>query len=273
MAGTPIGIEGIARDATSGGGAIVDAAMPPGAISWTEYAATDVRRASEFLGGLFGWSARTKEFALEGAYFTWMLAGHDVAGMLAVSDLLSGCELGGWFPVIRVPNVDVLVARACELGASVLAEPSGLPGLGRHAMIAGPSNGRFALLDLLDAKTPRGPGCIGWTELRVSNPVPTALFLWQLFGWQAEAIRDHHDELVTIFRHGDHRVASMRRAQDGEPTRCLPCIQVGDADAASRRARDLGGAILEVRTDEPILGHTVRIVDPLGCELIVFDRR
>ena len=104
-----------------------DAKIPAGGITWNEYATTDVERAREFLGGLFGWSTRRKEFGFEGAYTTFTFAGRDVAGLLALNDLNGAGDRPGWFPVIRVPSVDGAVAKACELGASVLSPPTGLP--------------------------------------------------------------------------------------------------------------------------------------------------
>lgn len=263
-----IGIAGTKRAATAN----ADASIPAGGIAWNEYATSDVARAREFLGGLFGWGTRTKEFGFEGAYTTFTFAGRDVAGLLALNDLKGAGDRPGWFPVIRVASVDGSVAKACELGASVLSPPTGLPGLDRHAMLAGPSQGRFSLLELGDGRAARGTGCVCWNEMRVTNPSGTALFFWQTFGWNAESLWDDRDGLVTTFLQGGQRVISMRKSGADEMSRCMPCVEVGDVAATMRRARDLGGAILDAREDDPVLGHTARIVDPLGADFIVYRR-
>ncbi len=250
-------------------GGIEDVTIGLGGVAWNEYAATDVARATTFLCGLFGWTERVKEFGFEGAYHTLSLGGEDVAGVVSTEDL-EGPRVGGWFPVIRVADVDASVARGCELGASVLAAPSGIAGLSRHAMLAGPSHARFSLLCSLDGRAVRGPGCVGWNEIRATNPVATAMFMWQTFGWQAESARTEGDELLTVFTHQGVRVASMRKIGDGETSRCLPCIQVGDVGATVRRARDLGGALVEERRGDPFLGTVARIIDPLGCDFLVY---
>jgi predicted enzyme related to lactoylglutathione lyase len=246
--------------------------VPAGGIAWNEYATSDVARSKEFFGGLFGWSTRTKEFGFEGAYTTFTFDGRDVAGLLSLNDLSGTGHRPGWFPVIRVPSVDGTVAKACELGATVLSPPTGIPGLDRHAMLAGPSQGRFSLLELGDGRVARGIGCVGWNEMRVTNPSATALFFWQAFGWNAESLWDDRDGLITTFLQGGERVVSMRKATVGELSRCMPCIEVGDVAAALRRARELGGAVAHERPDDPVLGHVARIVDPLGADFVVHRR-
>lgn len=267
MAGTTTVRFGSGRE--RGGNGTLERVVPNGGIAWNEYASADVPRSREFLSGLFGWTSRRKEFSHEGAYETFMFAGRDVAGLLSVRDLESREGRVGWYPVFRVTGVDAMVAKACELGASLVAGPSGLAGLGRHAMLAGPSQGRLSLLDGLDGRVPLGVGCASWNELRVSHPSATALFLWQAFGWNAESYLDERDGLVVTFRVGEDRVASMRKSHAGEPSQCIPCVEVGDVTSTTRRARELGGAVAEERADDPVLGHYARIVDPMGIELVV----
>jgi predicted enzyme related to lactoylglutathione lyase len=246
--------------------------VPLGGIAWNEYATSDVGKAREFFAALFGWSARVKEFAFEGAYTTFTCDGRDVAGLLSLKDLSGAGRKPGWFPVIRTNSVDNAAARAIELGASVLSPPTGLPGLDRHAMLAGPSQGRYALLELGESEIIRGAGCVGWNELRVTNPSATALFFWQTFGWNAESLWDDRDGLVTTFLQGGKRVASMRKAAPDEMSRCMPCIEVMDVQATVRKATELGGALLDGRVDDPVLGNSARINDPLGSDFVVFSR-
>ncbi len=254
-------------------GLISEVQLPPGAIAWCEYAAADVVMARQFLGRLFGWSSRSKEFSLEGAYVTFMLRdedrSYDVAGLLSQSDLAGTGSRGCWLPVISVPDVDALTARAAELGATILSAPAGFPGLGRHATVAGPSGVRCSLLDIHDGLAARGPGCVRWSELRASDPAKTALFCWQAFGWQAESVRDHDWSLRTVFLHEGHRILSMRKAAPGEPSRCLPCVECADLDGTVLKALELGGSLRERRDDDPIHGRCARIADPLGEELML----
>jgi len=194
---------------------------------------------------------------------------HDVAGLLALGDLAGGPTRGSWLPVIPVPDVDQVTAQAAALGANILSAPVGFPGLGRHATLAGPSGVCCSLVDLHDGRTPRGPGCVRWAELRASDPAKTALFCWQAFGWHAESVRDHDWSLRTVFLHGGHRVLSMRKSEPGERSTCVPCIECSELDATMLRAMELGASLRERREDDPIHGRCVRLADPLGEEFML----
>jgi predicted enzyme related to lactoylglutathione lyase len=244
-----------------------------GGVVWSEYAATDVEVAKRFLCGLFGWEFRTKHFGKEGGYTTFFIRDgsrtRDVAGLLCLSDLDGAGSRGSWMPVMRVQSVDTVTAKSCELGATILAPPTGFSGLDRHAILAGPSGITYALFDARDGHVWRGPGCVRWSELRVTDPSKTALFCWQTFGWLAESVRDVDWSLRVVFMHGGERILSMCKATQGEMSRCLPCVETDDLDAAVTRAVELGGTLVERRDDDPIHGRCARITDPLGEGLML----
>ncbi len=266
----------VADDATTRSGdapTIREVQVATGGVVWSEYAATDVEEAKRFLCGLFGWQTRTKHFGMEGSYTTFFIRDgqrmRDVAGLLALGDLNGPRTRSAWLPVMRVQSVDQVTAKSCELGASVLAPPSGFAGLDRHAILAGPSGISYAVFDARDGHVLRGPGCIRWSEIRATDPSKTALFCWQTFGWLAESVRDTDWSLRVVFMHGGERVLSMCKAGAGEISRCLPCVEVTDLDAAVARAIELGGALVERRDDDPIHGRCARVTDTLGEGLML----
>lgn len=257
----------------SADGRPVEVDVPTGGVVWSEYAATDVGAARAFYTALFGWECRTKDFGREGAYTTFFVrAGNrtfDVAGLLALADLDGGDARGCWMPVMKVHSVDAYTAKSCELGAAMLAPPTGFAGLDRHSILAGPSGIRYALFDAREGRVSRGPYCVRWSELRATDPAKTALFAWQAFGWQAESLRDHDWSLRVTFRHEGHSILSMCKASAGDMSRCLPCIEVPDLDASVEKALTLGAKLLERRDDDPIHGRCARINDPLGEPLML----
>ncbi len=252
---------------------IHEVSVATGGVVWSEYAATDVEVAKRFLCGLFGWQSRTKHFGAEGGYTTFFIRegkrSRDVAGLLSLSDLDGAGSRGCWMPVMRVHSVDAVTAKSCELGAAVLAPPTGFTGLDRHAILAGPSGICYALFDARDGHVCRGPGCVRWSELRVTDPSKTALFCWQAFGWLAESVRDVDWSLRVVYMHGGERILSMCKATSGEISRCLPCIETPDLDASVAKAIELGGTLIERRDDDPIHGRCARIADPLGEGLML----
>jgi predicted enzyme related to lactoylglutathione lyase len=270
MAGVRAQTDGKTEALSGAGGRVVEIALAEGAIAWNECASPDVPKTREFFAGLFGWTVRSKEFGLmEGAYSTFVSGTHDVAGLLALSDLNAGSDRRGWFPVIRVADVDAAVTKACGLGAVLLGPPDGLPGLGRHAMLTGPSGVRYSLFDLHDGRSARGLHCVSWTELFATDPPRTALFCYHAFGWRAETVGDRDWGMRTIFTLQGERIASMRRVPAGESSRAIPCVDVADVDRAAVRAVELGGTLLDRRDDDPVMGRMIRITDPVGIEIIV----
>jgi predicted enzyme related to lactoylglutathione lyase len=245
-----------------------------GTIAWHELAAADPSVAIDFYGCVFGWQAERKEFEPGVEYVTWSLGGFPVAGMLPLSALRAGGQRSRWLPVVRTPNVDIVAARASELHGSLLAEPAGIQGLSRHATVADPTGAGFGLLCALDGEAMRGPGCVGWTELRTVDPVQAAIFYWQVFGWQAVAAGSLRDHPCTAFTYAGSRMASLARIEPRRErvSRWLPCIEISDLEHTLAAATAAGGQVVEPPASHPILGETAVIDDPQGGEFQVFRR-
>lgn len=245
-----------------------------GTIAWHELVAVDVAAATRFYERVFGWRAEKKEFEPGVDYVTWSIGGFPVAGMLPLAALRAGGNRSRWLPVIRTPNVDVVAARASELHGSILAEPAGIQGLSRHATVADPTDAGFGLLCALDGEAMHGPGCVGWTELRTTEPVPAAIFYWQVFGWHASAAGSMRNHPCTAFTYAGRRMASLVRIEPGREriSRWLPCIEVEDVERTLAAAVAAGGRVVESPTEHPILGRTSVVDDPQGGEFQIFRR-
>jgi predicted enzyme related to lactoylglutathione lyase len=245
-----------------------------GTIAWHELAAVDIAAATLFYERVFGWQAQRKEFEPGVDYVTWSLGGFPVAGMLPLTALRAGGQRSRWLPVVRTPNVDVVAARASELHGSILAEPAGINGLSRHATVADPTEAGFGLLCALDGEAMHGPGCVGWTELRTTDPVQAAIFYWQVFGWHAIAAGTLRDHPCTAFTFGGQRMASLARIEPYRErvSRWLPCIEVTDLERTLAAATAAGGRVVEAPGDHPILGRTAVVDDPQGGEFQLFRR-
>jgi len=245
-----------------------------GSIAWHELAAADPAAAATFYAGVFGWRSETKEFEPGVSYVTWTIDGFPVAGLLPLAALRAGGPRSRWLPVIRTPNVDVVAARGAELQGSVLAEPAGIAGLSRHATLADPTGAGFGLLCALDGEAMRGPGCVGWTELRTSDPIRATIFYWQVFGWQAAAAGTVGDTACTAFVSGGQRMASVVRSEPGvdRASRWLPCIEVAELERTLAAIRAAGGTVAAPPTPHPLLGEAATASDPQGGEFLVYRR-
>ena len=101
----------------------------PGALTWNELATTDVERAKEFYGELFGWRLED----MEGGPMQYAMiynGDRSNGGIRPLSEMEAGIP-PNWVPYFAAEAVDAAVAKAGELGGRVLVQP--VDGAGRHA--------------------------------------------------------------------------------------------------------------------------------------------
>ena len=121
----------------------------PGAICWIELGTRDTRRAGQFYRDLFGWSAQTQD--LGGTPYTMFQSGTQAtAGMWTLPTEMAGVP-PHWLPYFAVADCEQAAARAHDLGGTVIAPPSDVPGIGRFAVLQDPTGAVFAVIKLLQA--------------------------------------------------------------------------------------------------------------------------
>jgi uncharacterized protein len=116
----------------------------PGALTWNELATSDVDRAKEFYGALFGWRFED----MEGGAMTYTLVHNGErsnGGIRPQSEMEAGIP-PNWTPYFAAERVDDSVTKAGELGGKVLVEPMTVPA-GRFAAIADPQGAVFAVFE------------------------------------------------------------------------------------------------------------------------------
>jgi uncharacterized protein len=116
----------------------------PGALTWNELATTDVDRAKEFYGELFGW--RLEE--MEGGPMRYVMirnGDRSNGGIRPLSEMEAGIP-PNWLAYFAADTVDDAVAKAGELGGRVLMPPVTVPA-GRFAPIADPQGAVFAVFE------------------------------------------------------------------------------------------------------------------------------
>ena len=117
---------------------------PAGVPCWVDTSQPDPVDAARFYSGLFGWQTEDAMPPDAGAhYYMARIGGRDAA---AISSQSPGAPPQAvWNTYIRVESaddVDVIAARARELGGSVLAEPQNAPWV-RFAVLADPAGASF----------------------------------------------------------------------------------------------------------------------------------
>ena len=123
----------------------------PGALAWNELYTNDTDKAAAFYGGLFGWTPNTHPGPGGGDYFEYRLGDQSAAGMMEIRE-----EWGEvpcyWSIYFAVADLDASLAKAADLGATVVAPPIEVPDVGRIASLQDPQGAHFSIIQIHPAK-------------------------------------------------------------------------------------------------------------------------
>ncbi len=116
----------------------------PGALTWNELITDDVEAAKSFYNEVFGLGATEQDMG-EGNIYTSLMLGDDmVAGVMLPP--MEGIP-NQWSVYFAVENVDETVAKAIELGGTVLAPVMDIPDVGRFAVLQDPQGATFNAIE------------------------------------------------------------------------------------------------------------------------------
>jgi uncharacterized protein len=115
----------------------------PFSMSWNELVSTDLDAAKAFYAGLFGWNGQTQEMEGGMQYTVWLLGEGGVGG--AMDPPMPGMP-SFWGVYFAVEDCDATVAKAKELGASVVSGPMDIPEIGRFATMSDPQGAMFSVV-------------------------------------------------------------------------------------------------------------------------------
>ena len=117
----------------------------PVSLCWNELNTRDVAGAKSFYREVFGWEPVTQGEGAD-AYTEFQLGGKDVAGMREMVGMPAQVP-PHWLVYYAVADTDATVARAQELGGSVLFGPMDIEP-GRFAVLHDPQGANFAVIKL-----------------------------------------------------------------------------------------------------------------------------
>jgi predicted enzyme related to lactoylglutathione lyase len=226
--------------------------------------------ARRFYGQLLGWTAFDVPSAA-GSYSLLRVDGKDVAG-------LHRSERGepAWLCYVAVDSTDRVVARAVELGGTLLVPPFDVPGVGRMAMIQDPGRAMFALWEargMIGARLADEPGAPCWYEL-VTHDLPASVHFYSaLFGWSTSERTLEPGGPYTVASKGGRSVAGMmtiRKEWGDVPPRWQVYFAVDDCTRAVRKAVAHGGRVIAGPQDVRDVGEFAVLADPSEAVFAVF---
>ena len=242
-----------------------------GLFGWADVASPDTAAAEAFYTGLFGWDAVTMP-SESMPYTMFSKDGKLVAGMGPLTeDAMAAGQPPVWSSYIIVDDVDAIHARALELGATPLMEPTQIMDSGRMAFMFDPSG---AAIGFWEPGTHGGaevfnlPGTMGWNDLASRDAAAATSFYTQLLGWNTDDMDMGDGSTYTIMKVGERSNGGIYDASaflpDGVPSHWTTWFVVDDTDAAVARATELGGTVVRPAQDSP-QGRMGFLQDPTGA--------
>ena len=120
-------------------------ANEPGTLTWNECHTTDAPAAEAFYRAVFDYEVDTWDMGGGEPYRIFTVGGKGVAGLWQIGAQMAGTP-PNWATVFSVADTDESVARAQELGATVVMPPSDVPEVGRFAVLQDPIGAVFQVL-------------------------------------------------------------------------------------------------------------------------------
>ncbi|GGO87754.1 VOC family protein [Wenjunlia tyrosinilytica] len=241
-----------------------------GTPCWVSLLTGDLEAAKKFYGGLLGWRYRLAS-QQPGPYVLAISDGVPVAGLAATAHQM-GFPVS-WTSYFAADDANEIAQRIRERGGTVAVGPVEF-GNGRVAWAADPAGAVFGVWEgEIDPvwRIERRAGAPAWLELRTGDAFAAAIFYGDAFGWDTGdpryEIRYEHDRV--ILRIEGRTVAGLfgGAVEDAPDPRIRPRWQVyfcvGDVDAATRLAAELGGTVVSEPNDSPF-GRVATVRDPEG---------
>lgn len=239
-----------------------------GAISWSEYLASDVDQSLSFFQELVGWS--TSEMPMdEGTYNVLEAGGTDAAGLMACPPGAPPCwgfyvtldDIADWIktkqPDLLVPMTDTMV--------------------GTFAGFKDPQGAYLSVIQYKDSEHSSGidsiieafirQGHFAWFELQTHDPSAAAAHYADLFGWTISE-RDIPSGKYYQISVGEAGIGGILPLMAPDvPPHWYAYVTVDDVDAIESKAASMGATITATAFDVPGVGRLMHLLDPNGVPL------
>lgn len=227
-------------------------AWPEGTPCWADLMVDDVQTAVDFYASLFGWDIPEGPEDM-GGYRLCMVDGRAAA---ALSPKPPGYDLAtAWSTYLAVDDLDNIVAKARDAGATFTVEPVDIGSEGRFAVGTDPAGASFGLWhagSMVGFQVANQPGSCVWNQQMSGDYAGSKDFYAAVLGYTYQEIGGGEGSYSTILRAGDGETVGGigERNEDGQP-RWDVYFMVDDCDAAVAKVRDLGGSVANPPFDTP----------------------
>jgi uncharacterized protein len=241
---------------------------PLGAPCWIDLASSNVERAQDFYGTVFGWTFESAgpEY---GGYVNAAKDGHPVAGLMANNPEFQAPD--GWTTYFHTADINATTSAVTTAGGSTRMGVMEVPAKGFMAMATDPSGAMLGLWQPLEHHGFEVVGEAGapvWHQLTTRDYRAAIDFYRAVFGWRTESVSDTDEFRYTTAWFGDQQLLGVMDGAsflpEGVPSNWTMYFGAEDVDKTLQVITDNGGAVLRAAEDTPY-GRLATAADPTGA--------
>lgn len=244
---------------------------PVGAPTWIDLATSDLERAKQFYGTVFGWTfeAAGPEY---GGYVNAFSDGRPVAGLMANDPQWNSPD--GWTTYLHTADIRATLTTAIAAGAVTCVdpvEPMEVKDKGWMAMLADPTGAFFGLWQPIEHHGFEVFGEAGapvYHQLTTNDYAKALDFYRQVFDWQIDPVSDSDEfRYSTANFDGQALLGIMDGANDlpdDGPSNWYFFLGSDDVDKTVALVKENGGSVIRDAEDTPY-GRLAAVADPTGA--------
>ena len=240
---------------------------PLGAPNWIDLTTSDLDRAKQFYGAVFGWTFETggEEY---GGYVTASVDGRVVAGLMRNDPQWNAPD--AWTTYLHTADADATVAAATAAGGSNCGGVMDIPEKGRMAMMTDPAGAFFGLWQ------PTGhqgyaafneAGAPMYHQLTTRDYAGALDFYRQVFGWTTQTVSDTDEfRYSTAVFDAEELLGVMDGSviPEGVSSTWTCFFGADDVDKTVELIVENGGSVVRAAEDTPY-GRLAAVADPTGA--------
>jgi predicted enzyme related to lactoylglutathione lyase len=240
---------------------------PLGAPCWIDLTTSDVDRAQDFYGTVFGWTFESAGPDY-GGYINAAKNGHPVAGLMANNPEWQSPD--NWATYFHTADINATASAVTAAGGAVSIEPMEVPAKGFMAVASDPSGAFFGLWQPLEH---RGfevlgeDGAPAWHQLTTHDYGAAIDFYRKVLGWHTEQVADTDGFRYTTASFDGQQLLGVMDGSgflpEGVPSNWAIYFGAEDVDKTLQVIADNGGAVLREAEDTPY-GRLAAAADPTG---------
>lgn len=241
---------------------------PLGAPTWIDLATSDLARAREFYGAVFGWTFEDSG-AEYGGYVTALVDGRPVAGLMANDPQWNAPD--GWTTYLHTADIDATIEAVVAAGGASCSGAMDVPAKGRMAMVGDRARGMLGLWQPGGHTGFEVVGVAGtpvWHQLTTRDYANAIDFYRSVFGWEMKVEADSPEFRYSNAIFGGEPLLGVMDGDNmlpaGTPSTWSAFLGAEDVDKTVEVITANGGTVIRAAEDTPY-GRLAAVTDPTGA--------